>query len=549
MNTLFCPWPAPQYLIFSENIPPFLFYSHIPAMLIALGIGLFVYFKDRKSATGSLLLVITLLFSAWTFFDLLLWATNNPSDVMFYWSFQILTEGLIVPLSIYFSYLFMFKKEMRIPSRILLFLLALPPVVFLSSKSMLIGVNISDCTAIEGPLALYYSYFLEIIGIITITAMYVRAQRKFENKLELRTFAFGIIFFLIAFSWGNIIGSFTDNWTLAQAGLIGMPIFVGFLAYTIVKFNAFNIRILGAQVLVYALGFLVLSLLFVRTIGNVRILTVFTLVLIFVLGRALVKGVKVEIKQRERMELLTTELEYANEKLQGLDKLETEFLSLASHQLRSPLTAIRGYTSMLLDGSFGKVTDQQKEAIDRVFQSSVHLAKVVEDLLNVSKIEQGGMKYEMAPFDFEKVAKDLSTDLSITAQKKGLVLTFQTDNKAPYSVNGDMEKIRQVVLNIIDNSIKYTEKGSITVSLKKDDAAKIIRLDVIDTGMGISAEDKEKLFQKFGRGAGGKTNTGGSGLGLYLAKQIAEAHGGHIAIDSAGVGKGSTFSIELKALG
>ena len=241
-------------------------------------------------------------------------------------------------------------------------------------------------------------------------------------------------------------------------------------------------------------------------------------------------------------------LQEANEKLQSLDKLKTEFLSLASHQLRSPLTAIKGYTSMLLEGSFGEVNDKQKEAIDRVFQSSNHLTKVVEDLLNVSKIEAGGMKYEMAPFDIEKAASDLSTDLSITAQKKGLYLNFITDKKAPYTVNGDMEKIRQVILNVVDNAIKYTQQGGITVNLLKDTATNMIRVAVTDTGMGISPEEKEKLFQKFSRGEGGKTNTGGSGLGLYLAKQIAEAHGGHIAIDSPGVGKGSTFSIEFKGV-
>ncbi len=239
-------------------------------------------------------------------------------------------------------------------------------------------------------------------------------------------------------------------------------------------------------------------------------------------------------------------LQEANEKLKSLDKLKTEFLSLASHQLRSPLTAIKGYTSMLLEGSFGEVGEKQKEAIDRVFQSSNHLTKVVEDLLNVSKIEAGGMKYEMTPFDIEKAAKDLSTDLSITASKKGLTLNFVTDSKAPYTVNGDMEKIRQVILNVIDNAIKYTQKGGITVNLTKDTLKNLIRVAVTDTGMGISPEEKEKLFQKFSRGEGGKTNTGGSGLGLYLAKQIAEAHGGHISIDSPGVGLGSTFSIDFK---
>ena len=239
------------------------------------------------------------------------------------------------------------------------------------------------------------------------------------------------------------------------------------------------------------------------------------------------------------------ELTELNEKLKGLDKLKTEFLSLASHQLRSPLTAIKGYTSMLLEGDFGAVTDKQKEAIDRVFQSSSHLAKIVEDLLNVSKIEQGGMKYEMAPFDLAKAANELATDLSVTAGKKGLDLKFVSDGHQ-HIVNGDMEKIRQVILNVIDNAIKYTEKGSITVTVAKDAAIGMERVDITDTGMGISPDEKEKLFQKFSRGAGGKTNTGGSGIGLYLAKQISEAHGGSIAIDSPGVGLGSTFSILLK---
>ena len=243
---------------------------------------------------------------------------------------------------------------------------------------------------------------------------------------------------------------------------------------------------------------------------------------------------------------LNTELGDANEKLKGLDKLKTEFLSLASHQLRSPLTAIKGYTSMLLDGSFGNVNDQQKEAIDRVFQSTNHLTQVVEDLLNVTKIEQGGMKYEMADFDIEKAVVELTRDLSITAEKKGLKLSFETDRHAPYTVYGDMEKIRQVILNLIDNSIKYTKEGTIKVALAKHDG--FILFSVTDTGMGIPPAIKSELFQKFSRGEGGKVNTGGSGLGLYLAKIIIEAHKGRVWAESEGEGKGSSFIFELKAV-
>jgi signal transduction histidine kinase len=235
---------------------------------------------------------------------------------------------------------------------------------------------------------------------------------------------------------------------------------------------------------------------------------------------------------------LYKDLQDANTKLKSLDALKTEFLSLASHQLRSPLTAIKGYTSMLMTGDFGAITDKQKEAIGRVFESSDHLTKIVEDLLNVSKIEMGGMQYAMVPFDFEKAAKDLATDLSITAKKKGLTLTFTTDNKSPYTVNGDMEKIRQVILNLIDNSIKYTKIGGLSVNLVKDEKVKKIRLAITDTGMGMTPEIKATLFQKFARGEGMKVN-------LYLAKQIIEAHKGLVWVESPGPGLGATFFVEL----
>lgn len=240
---------------------------------------------------------------------------------------------------------------------------------------------------------------------------------------------------------------------------------------------------------------------------------------------------------------LYEKLASANEKLKSLDLLKTEFLSLASHQLRSPLTAITGYTSMLLDGSFGTVNEKQNEAIDRVYKSSRHLTNIVEDLLNVTKIEQGGMSYIMNPFDLTAVVQALVNDLSITAQKKGLQLTFNGESNI--LINADMEKLRQVVLNLIDNAIKYTEKGEIVVSLSKTPLDEIL-LSVKDSGAGVPADIIPTLFQKFSRGEGGRMNTGGSGLGLYLAKEIVEAHKGSIWLESKGRGQGSTFFIKLQ---
>lgn len=553
---LFCPWEKALYFVYSSNIPTLFFYSHIPAIIIALILGIFILRSGHRSPISIALFSITILFSIWCIFDLILWATNDPRNVMFFWSLQVLIEPLIYATCIYITFLFIKGRDMLFSGKLLMSVLLLPFIIFLSNKLNLLGVNLSDCTAVEGPVSLYYAYIYEIISVIVILEIFVSAYTKITDssrKKEITYFIIGMIMFLLAFSWGNLIGSFTENWTIAQAGLIGMPIFFAFLAYISVKFKTFNLKILGAQVLVFALGFLVLSMSFVRSIQNIKIIIFFTLAFVIALGYQLIRGVKTEVKQRERLEVLRLKLEEtnikledANDKLKDLDKLKTEFLSLASHQLRSPLTAIKGYTSMVLEGDFGELNDKAKEAIERVFQSTMNLTKVVEDLLNVSKIEQGGMKFVMEDFSLVEIARDMSKDLSISAEKKGLKLTFEGDKDEDCMVNGDKEKLRQVVLNLIDNSIKYTKEGSVNVSVKR--VSDKVVFSVKDTGMGMTPEIKATLFQKFSRGEGSRMNTGGSGLGLYLAKEIMEAHKGTIDVDSEGMGKGSNFHFELNAI-
>jgi len=546
---MFCPWEPAQYVVYSSNIPTLFYYSHISTMLVGLIVGIFIYRQNKNSLDGKLLLLMTVFFFIWSFFDFILWSTNDPKIVLFFWSMQIAIETLIYGTALYVLYAFVYKKDLRFGSKLLLILPFIPLFFFLGTKYTLIGVNIDDCTAIEAFFAQYYTYIIEGIFIFSIIILLIKAIRSIDllvRRKEIIYFGVGIIAFLIAFSWGNIIGSFTDNWTLAQAGLIGMPILFGFLAYITTKFKTFNTKVFGAQILVFVLGFLVLSLGFIRTIENIRVVLIFTLLFVVILGYQLVRGVKREVEQREKLEILSVQLGEANEKLKGLDKLKTEFLSLASHQLRSPLTAIKGYTSMILEGDYGKISDKTKEAVDRVYESSKNLTVIVEDLLNVSKIEQGGMKYEMAPFSLAEIANDMAKDLSITAEKRGLKLSYAGGTDKECMVNGDKEKIRQVVLNFIDNAIKYTKTGTVDVSVhKKDD--KVV-FAVKDTGMGMTPEIKATLFQKFARGDGARMNTTGSGLGLYLAKEIVEAHKGRVWVESDGAGKGSTFAMELSAV-
>ncbi len=241
-------------------------------------------------------------------------------------------------------------------------------------------------------------------------------------------------------------------------------------------------------------------------------------------------------------------LQDANQKLEEVDKRKTEFLSLASHQLRTPITAIKGYTSMFLEGSYGEVSEQQREPISRVFQSSLNLANVVEDLLDVAKIEQGGMKYVYQDVDLEQVTSALSKEFALTAKSKGLELKYENTGAVPCMVSADPVKFRQVILNLLDNSIKYTQQGFVKLSIQKEITAGSAGMAVVsisDSGMGMSPETKTKLFGKFARGEGTKVNAGGSGIGLYLVKELVEAHHGTVSADSEGVGKGSTFTVKI----
>jgi signal transduction histidine kinase len=362
----------------------------------------------------------------------------------------------------------------------------------------------------------------------------------------------GVEFFLLAFFTNGFISSYlydkglVSDYSIEQFGLFGMTGFMVVLTYIIVKFKAFNIKLIGAQALVIGLIVLVGSqFFFVETITN-RILVSITLFFTIIGGFFLVRGVMREIKQREEIELLAFSLEKANVRLKELDKQKSEFVSIASHQLRSPLTAMRGYASMLVEGSFGKIPEKALEAAKRIEDSAKLMAMSVEDYLNVSRIESGNMKYNLSDFNVKDMAEKICDDLRPEALKQNLILLFRTDLKSRALVNADVGKTNQIIHNLINNSIKYTPKGTINVFMRDDLKHKRIYVDITDTGIGMSQETIHTLFQKFSRADNANSvNVSGTGLGLYVAFKMAEAMGGTITCKSEGDGKGSTFTFEL----
>lgn len=553
MNNLpaLCNDVFPKFLIFSSNVSSLVYYSHLSVVFISLILGLFILLNDPKKLINRVFFFTIFSFIIWVLLDSVFWAANRGDIIMFVWSMTILFEPLVYIGGFYLIHLLAYKRDMTFLTKVVIGLMYLPVIIFVPTSYTLTGFDITTCLSTEGLFG-YYDYIIELIfafWLLVIAVQKYKASTDVNFRKQLLYITVGVSLFLFSFSWGNIVSSFTDNWQISQIGLFAMPVFIGFLVYSIIRFKTFNIKLIGTQALVVALIVLIASQFIFIQIPINRLLNGIALLLIIIFGFFLIKSVKKEIIQREHIQdllgkisLSNTQLEKANGKLKELDKLKTEFLSLASHQLRSPLTAIKGYSSMLLEGDFGKVEDKAREAIDKIFQSSQNLTKVVDDLLNVSKIEQGGMKYEMATFSLSTLARDTVAELAINAEKKGLKMNFTSDSIS--TVKADKEKIRQVMLNLIDNSIKYTKVGEINISVHNEGSVSIFQ--VKDTGMGMTKEIKDSLFQKFSRGEGARMDTSGSGLGLYLAKEIIEAHEGKIYVDSEGTGKGSVFTFELK---
>jgi two-component system phosphate regulon sensor histidine kinase PhoR len=221
----------------------------------------------------------------------------------------------------------------------------------------------------------------------------------------------------------------------------------------------------------------------------------------------------------------------------------SEFMSLATHEIRNPATFIKGYTASALEGDLGSLSPELKDGMQKLFIRANDIIHLGNQYLNKSKIELHQLKYEFVDTDMKDLVGDLVREFQPAVEQQGLTISFSCEEGKDYHIEADTGKIKEVVANLIDNSVKYTQEGSITVSLAR--LAQSVRVQITDTGVGIAASVIPKLFQKFSRADAEKANILGTGLGLYLAKTFVDAHHGKITVSSEGKNKGATFTLEL----
>jgi signal transduction histidine kinase len=239
----------------------------------------------------------------------------------------------------------------------------------------------------------------------------------------------------------------------------------------------------------------------------------------------------------------TKQLRHSNEKLKQMDETKDDFISMASHQLRTPLTSVKGYVSMVLDGDAGKITAQQRKLLDQSFISSQRMVYLIADLLNVSRLKTGKFVIDNHPTNLSDVVESELSQLTETAKGRGLKLVYEKPKDFP-SLELDETKVRQVIMNFADNAIYYTpDGGTITVALA--DKPSSIELTIADNGIGVPKAMQHHLFTKFYRADNAKkARPDGTGLGLFMAKKVIAAQGGALIFHSE-EGKGSTFGFSF----
>ena len=460
-----------------------------------------------------------------------------------------------------------------------------------------------------GPMFVFYIIYIVVLFVVLVS--YMIYQSFHVDKESIDKFILILIGLAVIMVVATIVGFVLPSVGITKYNLFDSASSIFFIiagAYSILKNKFLDIRTIATEVISYILLLLMFILLFIGR-AEISIFIRIILFLVLIYGVViLIKSVNNEIQQKEKLQELSTQLAEANVHLKDLDKMKTEFVSLASHELLTPVSAIEGYLSMMLDEKLVKIDDPKAILyMDRVYRSAKRLARLIADMLNISRIEEGRLSVEKQDVDLVETINQVLEELKFKAEEHKQKMVFENDkfpisnvksnpndqnsneqkdpdsqlptpHSSPFMTFADPDKVKEILVNIIGNSIKYTmEPGTIHITVEKvptatlntiwgkleseimarpvDDQESIHAVGdefmkqivgseqyfirVKDEGVGIPKEELPRLFKKFHRvGDFSTQESQGTGLGLYITRALVELHHGRIWPDSEGMGKG-----------
>lgn len=506
--------------------------------LLCFILGIFTWVYNYKSRVHTLFGISTSLVGLWIFLNYIFQRTNSVWALR---SIYAIAPFILASIAVWITSLKykVFKKDfvwLNVAVLVVNFF-----VVVLSLCTTTIVVSVTNFYQYQtGSLFSYYTLYnllLFIIYIVYFIWEYRRADKIFRDQIRLIMIGVGITVAVAA-----TVGFILPAMGITRLNVLDSPssiFFVFFSVYSIMKYKFLDVKVIAAEVFVTLLIVLNFVGLFNVENSSEFVTQLFIFVVTCVFGVSLIRSVITEVRRREEIANLAHNLERANIRLQELDKQKTEFLSIASHQLRTPLSATRGFIELIKDGAYGKVGAKVVAALNDVDINNDRLVKLVDEFLDISRIEQGRTKFTFAPANINDTIASVAQELHERAVEHGSKVVWEKDASLP-SVTMDEEKVRHVVMNFIDNGIKYGNQTDIVVVAKIEDSGLAVR--VSDHGLGFGQKDEVSFFQKFYRGENvNGINVNGTGLGLYVCRKFIEAHGGRVWAHSTGLGEGSEF--------
>ncbi|MBI3888373.1 hypothetical protein HY311_01120 [Candidatus Nomurabacteria bacterium] len=510
-------------------------------------LGFTVFFTDKKSITNKTFLLFSIVTGVWGLANYFGYKLMNP-NIAFALLRLVLFLAVLQAFSI-FQFFYVFPNTTVIFSKIYKYLLV--PFVLLTagiSASPLVLSKIKEMSATGSIIKISNGPAIPLFGVVSvalvISALFIfirnlhRADKAQSGAYVKILFGTAIMFGLII-TFNFIFPAILENPRYLPLGALFTFPFVIFTTYAILHHRLFSIKVVSTSTLVFLLSIvLFLEIIFSNTLVLIIFRSsVFLLVLIF--GINLIRSVILEVEQKEELAKLNTSLEESIKQRESL-------VHLVTHKVKGSFTRSKYIFAGILDGTFGEINDEVKKRAEQGLESDNMGIETVDLVLNADNLQKGIVKYDMQKTDFKEIVQKTVEEKNVSAKAKGLEITMKIKENA-YSVLGDAFWLKEAVNNLIENSIKYTREGKITVGLEKN-ADKIL-LSVKDTGVGITEEDKKGLFTEGGRGKNSvKVNVDSTGYGLYSVKFIIEAHKGRVWAESEGADKGSQFYLELPAI-
>lgn len=521
---------------------------------VILEIAFLTFINDPKKIVNRLFAALSVLLAIWLTANQLSNSLSGYDFVLFLNKLIFGSTSLFVFVLLLFSMTFPDKN--KVPIKILfVYLIPAIAVSVLSFTNFIVKdivIKTDQSDIIFG--SLFYLYGIQLISYVLISFFLLikkLLRATGEQKTQVKLLFTGFVVFIVLVLITNLAIPFLfNNFSLTTFGSYSVIFLLAFTAYAIVKHHLMDVRIILTEA---ATSIVAIAIIIQIAFSKSTITTVVNsavLLLVIYGGYLLAKSVKNEIKRREEVEKLAKKLDQANVKLEELDELKDNFMSMAAHELNTPIAAIAGYLSMIVEEKMcGELNEKAMGYLKNVYFSSKRLAALVRDLLNVSRIESNRVHLMNTQVQMEEVINQAISEVKIKADEVGHKLTFEKPASPMPKTWFDAPRIVEILINIIGNAIKYTEPpGVITVSTHTDNDKIVVA--VKDNGRGIPKDRQDHIFEKFAQVDVAKDQVKGTGLGMFISKNLIELHKGKIWFKSSTDAKdhGTTFYFSLPIL-